>query len=336
MRTILLLSGTAPPAVATAGGGLSLSGAAPSGVGVVGGGGLTLAGTAAAVPGVAGDGVLTFSGSAVVGVVVAASGGLTLAGPALVVPGTVGIGGFALAGSSDVAQPAGPPQVAVAAGGLSLSGRAAVVVRVVGSGGFSLSGSAAVAGSSTPTPTPAPRGYRRYPGYFTSYLGAWRTSYFPGSSGWPVGGLTGDTITLPGTFLAAVRATLRADATLAGLLRGGVWHRVAPPKTPEPLLVFIVPAIDRAPSTTSRDYIEQGQLQLSIYGPKDDVAVAAANRAVAALTDATLIWRTGATFYLRPSDPASPGPPRPGYGGSRVFGEVRVLDFKNYGNFAVG
>ena len=141
--------------------------------------------------------------------------------------------------------------------------------------------------------------------------------------------------TLPGTFVGAIRRALRNDGPLIDYLRGNVWHRFCPRGTPEPVLVFNVVPISRATTTTDGDYQDVGQLQLFVYGPLDSVAVSAADRAVVVLTDAQLAWSTGNTFFLRPSDVSSPGLPALGYGGAKVFGEVRLMDFKNYGNFAL-
>ena len=148
---------------------------------------------------------------------------------------------------------------------------------------------------------------------------------------------------LPAPFAHAVRARLEGDAMLMGALEGGLWWREAPARRPGrgwPFGVFLIPADRFSDVSTRGDYLREGILQVSIFGPSQDIARRIADRAAGILVDADarglLAFAGGRLLYLRPSNPASSSRPERGPGGAITWQEVRQLSLIYQGNYSMG
>lgn len=141
----------------------------------------------------------------------------------------------------------------------------------------------------------------------------------------------------PVDLFEAVIARIKADATCAGLLTGGVSS--AEPATSQ---ATGTPAVDMKPFAivtevgSSRDYmaknfdasfIEDGSLQVSVFARTRAFAVAGGNAVAAALNDAPLTFTGGVLMYLRQTNRYASRDTSLGVGGAAVWQEIREFRY---------
>jgi hypothetical protein len=155
-------------------------------------------------------------------------------------------------------------------------------------------------------------------GYGTVYGTPYATPYLPGSS----------SQILAADFVSAVRARLKADQQLEGLVPGDWWYWHIPRKKPYPAGLLMILG-DNRHQAGGDQFLESGTFQISAYAQRAQTAVDIADRATAVLTDAPLRWEyeKGRLMYFTLSSPVSSEAPGRGPGGSDLFVEVRLFDY---------
>jgi hypothetical protein len=132
-------------------------------------------------------------------------------------------------------------------------------------------------------------------GYFTQYHPVYFTQYHPGSGTVRV--------SLPRTFIAAVRLALRHDATLNGKIAGRVWKDLAPRGVAYPFLVLAETSSDPMFSTVDRDdaipFVDHKTFTVTAYALNAEAARLIVLDVLRVLDDAPVRFAEGVLMELR-------------------------------------